>query len=244
MKHVSPPSPLSPPIPDYLETYYWWAYVRPWAISFFENSILVNVILWGYYGVLRAAVLEQIAHYAPRRILQIACVYGDLTPKLLALATTIGSEMDVVDIVAAQLANLRRKLPLTARVNLMQHDSSALHCPDQSYDCALMFFLLHEQPAAIRTKTLAQAWRVLAAGGRLIIVDFASPRWWHPLRYFWLPLLNRLEPFGADLWGRGAGMQWLAEDMLRQCRSHRRFCGGLFQLLVLEKPRQAPRAKA
>ena len=36
--------------------------------------------------------------------------------------------------------------------------------------------------------------RVVKPGGKIVIVDYALPRWWHPLRYLWRPLLARLEP--------------------------------------------------
>ena len=37
-------------------------------------------------------------------------------------------------------------------------------------------------------------------GGKIVIIDYARPRWWHPLRYLWPPLLAKLEPFALDLW--------------------------------------------
>jgi len=36
---------VPPAIPDYLEKVYWWAYLRPGAVRFFERQWLVNLIL-------------------------------------------------------------------------------------------------------------------------------------------------------------------------------------------------------
>jgi hypothetical protein len=41
---------------------------------------------------------------------------------------------------------------------------------------------------------------VVKPGGKIVIIDYARPRWWHPLRYLWRPLLAKLEPFALDLW--------------------------------------------
>jgi hypothetical protein len=33
-------------IPAYLRTHYWWAYIHPHGVEFFERQWLVNLILW------------------------------------------------------------------------------------------------------------------------------------------------------------------------------------------------------
>ena len=47
-------------------------------------------------------------------------------------------------------------------------------------------------------------------GGRVIIVDYARPRWWHPLRYLFPILLAKLEPFALELW-RDEITSWLLD---------------------------------
>src|SRR5215468_7390840 len=96
-------------IPDYLHETYWWAYVHPRAIRLFERQWLVNLILWGNFAKLRDAALEALGTSLPGRTLQVACVYGDFTPRL-ASRVADGGSLDVVDVLPLQLANLRRKL--------------------------------------------------------------------------------------------------------------------------------------
>jgi ubiquinone/menaquinone biosynthesis C-methylase UbiE len=62
----------------------------------------------------------------------------------------------------------------------MTMDSTRLQLPDGAYDRVLIFFLLHEQPAHIRRQTLEHAFRVARPGGKVVIVDYARPRWWEP----------------------------------------------------------------
>ena len=223
----------APAIPEYLRLNYWWAYVHPTAVKLFERGWLVNLILWGNYPRLSAAALAALGAARDDRTLQVACVYGDLTPRLAARVGHEGGSLDVVDVLPVQLDNLRKKLPAATAVRLLEQDSSDLALPDATYDRALLFFLLHEQPADIRRRTVRETLRVVKPGGRVVIVDFARPAWWHPLRYAWLPLLSRLEPFAADLWRRPGGLALPPET--EHARTRRVFFGGMFQMVTLTR---------
>jgi ubiquinone/menaquinone biosynthesis C-methylase UbiE len=161
-----------PDIPHYLQAHYWWAYVHPRAVHVFERQWLVNLILWGNYKRLCNAVLHDYGHDLGGRTLQIACAYGDLTPRLVDCVAPGGS-LEIADILPIQLENLAKKLPKDAPVQLHCMDSAALGFADATFDRALLFFLLHEQPQAVREKTLAEALRVVRPGGTLTIVDYA-----------------------------------------------------------------------
>jgi hypothetical protein len=64
-------------------------------------------------------------------------------------------------------------------------------------------------------------------------VEYALPRWWHPLRYLWRPLLARLEPFALDLW-REEIANWLPRTGSIRLR-RRTFFGGLYQKVVITR---------
>jgi ubiquinone/menaquinone biosynthesis C-methylase UbiE len=224
------PNDVAVPVPGYLERVYWWAYVRPGAVKLFERQWLVNLILWGNFGRLRDAALDALGARLEGRTLQIACVYGDLTDRLRRRLTPGGS-LDVVDVLRVQLENLAGKLPGDPRVGLIQGDSSALDIPSESYDRALLFFLLHEQPEEVRRRTLAEALRILRRGGRLVIVDYHRPRRTHPLYLPMAAILKTLEPFAFDLW-RHPMSAWLPEDLSMEKTT---LFGGLYQMLKLRK---------
>jgi ubiquinone/menaquinone biosynthesis C-methylase UbiE len=191
----------APPVPAYLQETYWWAYVHPWAVRIFEREWLVNTILLGNYARLRDAALAEIGSPAIGKTLQVACVYGDLTVRLNDQIAHDGS-LDVVDVMPIQLRNLHCKLPRGAKARLVHGDSTALEFAEASYDQVLVFFLLHEQPLAVRRRTLSEVMRVVKPGGKVVLVDYHHPRRWHPLRPAMRAVLRRLEPFALDLWGR------------------------------------------
>ena len=226
-----------PAVPDYLRRYYWWAYVHPAAIELFERQWLINLILWGNHARLRDAALDELGRSLPGATLQVACAYGDLSIALAERAAAGRGSVDIVDVLPLQLRNLRAKLPPCLPARLLPMDSTRLRLPDASYDRVLVFFLLHEQPRDIRRRTLQEAFRVVRPGGRIVIVDYARPRWWHPLRYLWRPLLAALEPFALDLWHEDLA-DWLPASGVGSL-SLRTFFGGLYRVLTVTRRSEA-----
>ena len=220
-----------PAIPNYLARTYWWAYVHPGAVYLFERQWLVNLILWGNFARLREVALDALGQHLEGRTLQIACVYGDLTPRLAARLSPDAS-LDVVDVLPIQLKNLAAKLPGVTGMTLIRADSAALPCEDAHYDRALLFFLLHEQPEDVRRRTVAEALRVVRPGGQLIIVDYHRPRALHPLFLPMAAILGTLEPFALDLW-RHEITHWLPAAQPVAAITTRTYFGGLYQLVTI-----------
>ena len=218
-------------VPAYLTRTYSWAYVHPRAVDLFERQWLVNLILLGNFARLREAALAALGTDHRGRTLQIGCVYGDLT---LRLAQRIGGRgaLDVVDVLPIQLRNLARKLPRTAPVALINGDSARLDIPSRTYDRALLFFLLHEQPTDVRRATLAEALRVVRPGGRIVVVDYHRPRRTHPLRWPMLAIFRLLEPYALTFWKEEID-GWFRRQA-HGCAVHKSTAmGGLYQVLTV-----------
>lgn len=226
-----PPATCLLPVPRYLKEIYWWAYVHPKAVHVFERDWLVNLILFGNYGRLRDAALEDLGTTVHGHTLQVACVYGNLTPRL-ARRLAPDARLDVVDILPIQLNNLAAKMPLDARVTLMQSDSSALASPDANYDQALLFFLLHEQPTRVRRATLSEVMRVVKPGGKIVIVDYHRPDLLHPLRPLMRVVFRKLEPYAIELWEHEIE-SFFPSDCKPASISKQTCFGGLYQKLTL-----------
>ena len=84
-------------IPEYLSSTYWWAYLDPRGVRFFERHWIINLILFGNYRRLCNEVITQIGGRPAGHILQIACVYGDLTQRLAHCHRESG-RLDIVDV--------------------------------------------------------------------------------------------------------------------------------------------------
>lgn len=221
-------------VPHYLTKHYWWAYIHPNAIKFFDRQWIINFILWGNYAKLRDAALAEMGEKLPGHTLQVACAYGDLTPHLSRRVAASGGRLDVIDVVPAQLKNVRRKLAADAPVRLLTMDSSDLSFPDASYDRAIVYLLFHEQPVSYRERTLKEIFRVVKPGGKIVIVDYAGPRWWNPVRYLLGPLLKVLEPFAHDLW-REDILRFMPPSLSRRALRRQSFFGGLYQKVVVTR---------
>ncbi len=188
--------------PEYLARHYWWAYLWKPAIWFFDHQPIINIILFGQYQRLLVQTLKQLEGHPAGRVLQLTCVYGKLTPKLVR--TLYANDLYIADVCQEQLkASLRRLNPsgqdhlLAARMN-----AEELAFSSNSFSTVLIFFLMHELPSAARENVLQETLRVLTPGSRLLITEYNSlpDRHWiyrfTPLRWqllFW-------EPFLDDFW--------------------------------------------
>ena len=221
----------SVPIPAYLKQSYWWAYIHPSAVRFFERQWLVNSILWGNFTLLRDAALNEIGDTIDGRILQVACVYGDFSQRV-AERLSPSATLDIVDVVPVQLQNASAKVGNNRQVALHRQDSSDLQFEDGRFEHVVVFFLLHEQPREVRERTIHEALRVARPGGKVIFVDYHRPVWNNPLRYAMLPILQTLEPFALDLWQHDIE-EWVPEEFLPIRTRKETFFGDLYQKVVM-----------
>ena len=225
--------PSSPEIPDYLEETYWWAYLHPKALKFFEREWMVNLILWGNMNRLTQAVIGDLDVAPGSEVLQVACVYGDFSNKLARHLGDNGSRLGIVDVAPIQLKNAREKLAGNRNVDYHHQDSTEMAFEDGRFDETVVFFLLHEQPEEARRKTIAEAVRVTKPGGRVVFVDYHGPKKANPMRYVMKPILTWLEPFAMDLW-REELPAFMPDDIRPEQLDSRFYFGGLYQKVVLQ----------
>jgi ubiquinone/menaquinone biosynthesis C-methylase UbiE len=229
----TPQRPLPVAVPDYLEKTYWWAYTHPNAVRVFERQWLVNLILWGNFARLRDLALQEMGDQIDGQVLQVACVYGNLTEHLVRRLSP-QAHLNVIDVAPVQIDNLHRKLSDKRQVSILQQDASRMRFASASHDAVLVFFLLHEMPLEVRRQTLAEALRVTRPGGKLVLVDYHKPVASNPFRYLMRPILSLLEPFALDLW-RHDITHWLPDDLRHLQVTRETYFGGLYQKLVITR---------
>lgn len=233
-EHVSSKTPAKalPPIPDYLQDTYWWAYLHPKSFYFFEREWVVNLILWGNMKKLTQTVLDELEPRPNSRVLQVACVYGDFSNRLSSHLAQTQSRLDLVDVAPIQLSNVERKLNDHHNISFHHQDSSFLKFPNASFDETVIFFLLHEQPEEVRRKSIEEAIRVTRPGRKIIFVDYHGPRRFNPMRYIMKPILSWLEPFAMDLW-REELPAYMPQHIKPEQFQSTFYFGGLYQKIVL-----------
>jgi ubiquinone/menaquinone biosynthesis C-methylase UbiE len=245
----------NPPIPQYLQKHYWWAYINPTMIWALDRQFLVDIVLWGNFSQLRDAAIQDLctkeeslhgeeSNQIHGKTLQISCVYANLTEKIVEQLAPRAS-LNVIDVVPAQLKNLQRKLQRNTstkrkegQVTLSCHNATQLNdFHDSSFDQILIFFLLHETPDDVRRQVLAEAWRVLKPNdGKLVIIDYHQPR-----SKLWRTIMSGMyqlyEPFAYDLWTHNLS-EWFPEKTSLAIQGQMlptTFFGGLYQKVIVTK---------
>ena len=223
----------APPIPDYLEKTYAWAYLNPRNVRLLDRPLVVSTILWGNFGRLLRALLSELE--PGQAVLQPACVYGNFS---VSVADFLGPQgrLDVFDVAPIQVERCRHKLARFPQATVRLSD--AIDLSGGSYDAVCCFFLLHELPDRTKRLVVDSLLSSVAPGGKAVFVDYHRPHPAHPLKPLTGLIFDLLEPFAKGLWeheiescaGHGEDFAW----------SKQTYFGGLFQKVVARRPPRAP----
>ncbi|OIO70393.1 MAG: methyltransferase [Zetaproteobacteria bacterium CG12_big_fil_rev_8_21_14_0_65_55_1124] len=187
-------------MPWYLARYYWWAYLWDKSIWFFDHQPIINAILFGNYRKLQAMTLPHVTTNPMHQVLQLTCVYGELTGKLLE---RLPQGMFIADACVDQLKlALRKTANRPNPLHATRLNAESLSYADNSFDQIIVFFLFHEMPHDARERCIAEIARTLRPGGSLILTEYAPLPEKHLLYRFPLTrwIISRLEPFLPDFW--------------------------------------------
>lgn len=189
---------------------------------------MVSAILWGNYGRLLRAALAELR--PGQRVLQPACVYGDLSPRIASFLGPQG-RLEVHDVVPLQVENCRRKLEAFANASVAVRD--AAERVDTDYDAVCCFFLLHEMPDHYKRRVLDALLGAIRPGGKAVFIDYHRPHWAHPLKGVMSLVFDLLEPFAKGLWTEEIS-NYASDRKAFTWRKHTYF-GGLFQKVIAER---------
>jgi SAM-dependent methyltransferase len=217
-----PPEARPPRIPAYLREVYAWAYLNPRSVRLLDQRVVAAAILWGNYRRLSDAAIGE---FAPgMRVLQPACAYGDVSPRL-ARALGPSGTLEMADVAPVQLRNVRPKLAGFPTARLAHRD--AADTPRARFDAVNCFFLIHEIPDAHRKRVVDALLDAVVPGGKVVFVDYHRPHGWHPLKPVMSVVFDRLEPFAKGVWHQE--IREMARGAERFAWSKRTYFGGLYQ---------------
>jgi demethylmenaquinone methyltransferase / 2-methoxy-6-polyprenyl-1,4-benzoquinol methylase len=122
----------------------------------------------------RRRAIDELVAAKPRRILDVATGTADLA---IAALRADPEHITGVDISEGMLSVGRQKLTerhLTDRITLLQGDSEALDFADNSFDAIMAAYGVRNFEHL--DKGLAEMYRVLKPGGKLVVLEFSKPR--------------------------------------------------------------------
>jgi ubiquinone/menaquinone biosynthesis C-methylase UbiE len=138
-------------------------------------SLLLFLLNGGFGGErrLRGLVLDWLAPAPGERILDICSGTGTLT---IMIAERLGGHGEVigVEISEHQLAVAERKRA-PAIVRFLKEDAGSMPFPGGHFDGGVIFGALHEMPRDVRMRVMAEAFRVIKQGGRLVVLEHNRP---------------------------------------------------------------------
>jgi ubiquinone/menaquinone biosynthesis C-methylase UbiE len=124
--------------PVYLARHYWWAYLWPAAVWFFDHQPVINAILFGQYKKLMWATMARLRGAANESVLQLTCVYGELTPKLTEAVSP--TPLHIVDVARVQLELAKSKAAAENVLLAARMNAEHLAYRDDSFSTVVLFF--------------------------------------------------------------------------------------------------------
>jgi ubiquinone/menaquinone biosynthesis C-methylase UbiE len=141
-------------------------------------DLFSNIVTLGRAAAMREQTVEVAALRPGDRVLEVGCGTGEVALRARLRVGPAG-QVSGVDPSADMIAVARRKaaqngLEIDYRVGTIE----ALPFQDASLDVVLSSLMMHHLPDDVKRAGLAEVRRVLAPGGRLLVVDFSRPRRW------------------------------------------------------------------
>jgi ubiquinone/menaquinone biosynthesis C-methylase UbiE len=189
---------------------------------------VVSAILWGNDRRLERALLAELR--PGQRVLQPACVYGDLSPGIAAYLGPQG-RLDVSDVSPLQVENCRRKLRTFPNATVRVWDAAEPR--SGVYDVVCSFFLLHEMPDLYKRRVIDALLKAVRPGGKVVFIDYHEPHRAHPLKGLMSLIFNLLEPFAKSLWEND--IESFASSAVDFVWSKQTYFGGLYQKTIARR---------
>jgi len=143
-----------------------------WA-SFYDG--VVNLMTFGRAKRLRQMTLDQALIQPGETLLDVGCGTGGVTIPAKIRVGINGSAAGI-DPAPEMIAVARRKaqragIEIDFRVGVIE----SLPFPDETFDVVTASMMMHHLPPHLQVQGLAEIWRVLKPGGRILIADMMRP---------------------------------------------------------------------
>ena len=172
--------------------------------SFYDG--LVNLMTLGRASRLRRMTLDQALLQPGETLLDVGCGTGGVTIPAKIQIGESGSAAGI-DPAPEMIAIARRKakragVEIDFRVGVIESQPF----PDETFDVVTSSLMMHHLPEHLQVEGLAEIWRVLKPGGRILIADMMRPSTSFLKRFFTLLVRH------------GHGIQFGIEDLPKLMR--------------------------
>ena len=218
------------PVPEYLKSVYNGRYFRPSLTKLFDDGWTAAIATFFQSGKLTKLVTDEIAE--GNDVLQLGAASGDFERKIVEKMNSAGHYV-IEDISPVHIDAMGARISAWLNATAKERDFTV---PDKrTYDIVIGYFVLHELPDPRKKATLNRAFNALKPDGKMIFIDYAHPKKFHPLKYP-VKMFNRLyEPFAESLWYNE--IQNFAPKTDELVWERKTFFGGLYQCVIARKVR-------
>ncbi|MFE0462461.1 class I SAM-dependent methyltransferase [Kitasatospora sp. NPDC058965] len=108
------------------------------------------------------------------RVLDVGCGTGYLTLRMADAVTSTGQVLGL-DPAPEVLAHARRRAAGRPHCSFADGIAEQLPGPGGEYDVVVSSLMIHHLPEDVRARAVAEMYRVLRPGGRLLLADFRPP---------------------------------------------------------------------
>lgn len=163
-------------------------------------DLLNRLLSFGRDAAWRRRLVLRLSERPPGTLLDLATGTGDVLLAACAAGSPLANNLKLgigADISANMLAMARRKTEaagLTERLRFVRADGLRLPFPDALFDAVTVAFGIRNMPSV--NAALSEMHRVLAPGGRLLVLEFSMPgsallRWGYLLYFrYLLPVIG------------------------------------------------------
>ena len=138
-------------------------------------DVTVNLMTLGQASRLRRMTVDQALLQPGETLLDVGCGTGGVTIPAKIQVGENGSAAGI-DPAPEMIAVARRKakragIEIDFRVGVIE----SLPFPDETFDVVTSSLMMHHLPQHLQVKGLAEIWRTLKPGGRILIADMMRP---------------------------------------------------------------------
>ncbi|MBP7001820.1 class I SAM-dependent methyltransferase [Amaricoccus sp.] len=177
-------------------------------------DLMNDAMSLGVHRLWKDAMLDWLAPRPGIAALDVAGGTGDIAFRLLRRAA--GARVTVLDLTEAMLVEGRARaavLPFADRLDWVVGDAMRLPFPDGAFDAYTIAFGIRNVTRP--EQALAEAFRVLRPGGRLLVLEFSRVAPEGLRRLYDAYSFNVIPPMGQALAGDRASYQYLVESIRR-----------------------------